>query len=1119
MSKGFFGALCRVGGQWVGMWTLVVVCGLATAAEVEVEHASKEAAVWSAERAAEAQAQREIHALRAKSISDPRGHIAVESDYVSERTGLGTTPPPSDPRLIERQRLESEVEAMELKLRVLAREQSMVAAVRALQGPWPKTGSITRMRLRAEDAGSPTGGYAYVFVEGESTRIAGIDPEGRIDIPRAEGEAFGLLVMPFGPFGAQFVGGISAAADGSITLRNSRRVPLVTVVDDGSTYAGTYELQLGIDTVVGTFGIVRPVDQEGSGAGLWLAEGPRFGLIARLEAPFLVTSAPSTVGANDASIEFTAYRGFLLQVRLQDPDGLLQGCTFSGVAYTEPVLSGQDPSLDAYAYSTQQNGEYRYVLGVPRGAPISLRSSHFAGPGYCDIQEVELPARRYLVDTSVPVRVVRRPKPVVEVVDGGGASVHWTAAYFHQVMPPGPSLYVAADSLHSAGLQAGREYEVELLTPGIYAKPVRVQAQSGEFPVRLTALPLADVAVRMLNDDEGGSLTGLIEAYRDGELILAMQIGQNWPFTLRIPAGEYEFRLIGVGGERRLPEGAGHIGVALKPIVVSRTIESGPQVLDIELPAPQSGVRFDPATVPHGLHATLYQGDQPVVALPIQSWYSGIVTDLPVIDASLRGAGFDDVRVQWQPDASLPMVSLTEVQGSHGRLRGRLLDANGAPLAFRYIPQSNDAYDHFMTYWTDAEGRFDLPKQRGARFWFTTPVGGDSVAELVEIDDPTGDTTADIVLERAAMHSIDPGAVGPQLLYGTGERAFKVVFLAEGYSAQQETYTDLNGNGLWDGWLFIDENGDGLWQSNEFRQAFGNISTTPQPGTDITLGNEPFVDLNGDGYPSIDDRAVFELNARHYLRALLGSREIRQGIEFDAYVLFVASNQAGMDIEGADGELVLERDTAFGARYQRNRGLLTADYDRVNQVLRQNFERWNLQVVMINQPFRMGRANSFILATGGIGATDPNDLVAGHEFGHNPGGLADEYSEFLMASLGSMPRRSHNVTDRVDIVSVPWVDLIDDRPDVPMALPYSLGTGLYAGAYYRPGGAYRSTMNSRMRNLSVHFNEASRRGLAEGFCRAALSLEQLSTPVPAAPAERVFAAGFEPTYEDYLPPC
>lgn len=1118
MSKGFLSAMRRVGGQWAAICTLAAVCGLTTAAQGEVEQASKDVAVWSAERAAEVHAQRELDDVRARSASDPRGRGAVESDFVSRRTGLGSTPQPAEPKLLERERVESEVEALELKIRLLSREQSIASVVRTLQDTRSVSGN-TRMRLLAEDASSPAGGYVYVLVEGAPTQFVWIDPEGHIDLPLPEGASFGLLVLPFGPFGAQFVGEVTAAAEGSIGIRNSRRVPLDIAVDDGSTYSGGYEVQLEVDTVSGTFGIVRSVEQDGNGgAGLWLAEGASFGFRVRLTAPFLLASAPSSVNAANSSIAVSAMRGFLLQVRLQDPDGLLQGCQFNALAESLPAVSGEGSGLSSISYSTNVDGEYRFLLGVPRGGPVSVRSSSFQGPGYCRTQEIELPVRRYLADTSVPVQVVRRPRPLIQVVGEDGIPLDWSTVVFHQVNPPGPSSYAFADSVDYSGLQAGREYEAELLMQGLYSQPVRVQAEPGGFPVQITALRLAEVVVRM-HADPNDYLIGLLEAYRDGSLVMATHVGGNWPYSLRIPEGEYEFRLIGVGGERALPQGEGYVGVALKPILVSRTIAPGPQTLDIQLPTPQTGVRFDVSTVPFGLHATLHEGDQPVVALPIHSWYSGIVTDLPVIDASLRGAGFDDVRVQWQPDTSFPMVSLTAVQGAFGRLRGRLLDASGAPLAFRYITQSNDAVDNSATYWTDAEGRFDLPKQRGARFWFSSPIAGDSVSELVEVDDPAKDSTGDVVLKRAAMHAIDPAAAGPQLLYGTGDRAFRVVFLAEGYSAQQESYTDLNGNGLWDGWLFLDENGDGLWQQNERLAMFGNVSTSPVAGTDITLGNEPFVDLNGDGYPSINDRAVFELNARHYLRALLGTREIREGIEFDAYVVFVDSNQAGMDIEGADGALVLERDTAFGARFEYNRGLLSVDYGRVLEVLRENFDRWNLQVVMINQPFRMGRANSFILANGGIGATDPNDLVAGHEFGHNPGGLEDEYIEFSSAFLGSTPRGSKNVTGEVDVLRTPWVDLIDDRLDVPMALPYSFGTGLYAGAYYRAGGAYRSTMNSRMRLNSVQFNEASRKGLSASFCRAALSLSQVSTTVPATPVDRVFATGFEPTYEDYISPC
>lgn len=1104
--------------RWAVAWMLFVASGVAAASAVAAGPASRQTGDWSAAGAAEVQESREIDSLSVERPGDPRGGFDLESDFVSKRTGLGTLPPPADPRLLERQRVQAEIEALELRLQLLARDHSVAAAVSVLQGAQPKSSSSTRMQLRTDSGISPTDGYVYLIAEGQPIQAIWIDPQGRIDLPLAVGDVFGLLALPLGPFGAQFVGGLRAEAEGMIALRDSRRVPLITVVDDGSSYTGAYQLVVTVETSAGSLGTSRQVDRDSDGVGLWLAEGARSRLEVRLEAPYLLDSAPSLVSASDASIQIVAVRGFLLQIRMQDPDGLLQGCRFSGYASTGLVVSGEHSHLWSYAYNSERNGEQHYLLGVPRGLPVEVRTSHVGGQGYCSIEEFELPARRYFADTSLPVRIARSPSPVIQVADEDGAALPWTGAFFLETSSPWRTHYVSADFTAHTGLSAGSEYEVQLVTDDRIAPRVRVVAQSGEFPVRLNALSRADVTTRMLTPEEGW-LTGVLEAYREGQLILATQIVQNSPLTLRIPSGEYEFRLIGVGGDRRLPNGAEYVGVALKPILFTRTIEPGPQVLDIDLPAPESGVRFDVSTLPGGLHATLHQGDQPVVALPIRSWYSGILTDLPVIDAVLRGAGLDGTRVQWQPEVSLPSVSFADSQGPYGRLRGRLLDASGTPLAFRYITQSSDAVVQADFHWTDAEGRFDLPKMRGARYWFSSPVWGDSLFEEVVIDDPSGDTTADIVLDRVALHDINPGASGPQLLYGTGDRAFRVVFLAEGYSGRQESFTDLNGNGVWDGWLFIDENDDGLWQETETVRAYGSIATQLVGGTDITLGNEPFVDLNGDGYPSVNDRAVFDLNARHYVRALLGSREIREGIEFDAYLLFVDSNQAGMDIEGRNGELILARDTAFGARYERTRGLLTVDYARVSTVLRENIDRWDLQVVMINQPFPMGRANSFILATGGIGVTDPNNLVAGHEFAHNPGGLDDEYSEFSAAYSGQVPRRSPNVTDEVEPAVVPWADLIEDRADLPIALPNSYGTGLYAGAYYRPGGAYRSSMSSRMSNLAVQFNEASRRGMAEAFCRAGLRLVPESPPESAAPAERVFAAGFEPTYEDYVSPC
>ena len=122
-------------------------------------------------------------------------------------------------------------------------------------------------------------------------------------------------------------------------------------------------------------------------------------------------------------------------------------------------------------------------------------------------------------------------------------------------------------------------------------------------------------------------------------------------------------------------------------------------------------------------------------------------------------------------------------------------------------------------------------------------------------------------------------------------------------------------------------------------QTYGerNIDHGDENGTDITSGNEFFGDLNGDGYPNIDDFAVFVQNSKNYIRSLLGTPDIMANIEFDAYIVFLPSNQAGTDViddtgEGADVKLI-DADTRFGNALLLARSLLSIDYTLANQTL------------------------------------------------------------------------------------------------------------------------------------------------------------------------------------------
>jgi hypothetical protein len=169
---------------------------------------------------------------------------------------------------------------------------------------------------------------------------------------------------------------------------------------------------------------------------------------------------------------------------------------------------------------------------------------------------------------------------------------------------------------------------------------------------------------------------------------------------------------------------------------------------------------------------------------------------------------------------------------------------------------------------------------------------------------------------------------------------------------------------------------------------------------------------------------------------------------------------------------------------------------------------------MINMPVRAGRVNAYILAYGGVGNSSSNNLVSGHEFGHNPGSLADEYNEFSGTSKNYFAPSLKHLTHRTLTADVPWFDKIGGRSDLPISVPFSSGDGVYAGGSYNAGGAYRSTSNSRMRNTSPLFNDISLDVFQRALCFKSLTTDDLKgDPQSGAQngpvVDEIFADGFE----------
>ncbi len=469
-----------------------------------------------------------------------------------------------------------------------------------------------------------------------------------------------------------------------------------------------------------------------------------------------------------------------------------------------------------------------------------------------------------------------------------------------------------------------------------------------------------------------------------------------------------------------------------------------------------------------------------VARSPVHDFATGAAGSRHMVEL-LVGSGRYQLRAVLQGNAQATTAPFVAAQGlvveagpfSPARfLRGVLRDHQDRPLAWRSFSQYDDLggpmFANACAYQTDGEGRFALPLCEGCGFQLPDDASGAGARRFLRITDKVdADRMQDIRLEPG-LPLASVAESGTTRVWGDPQAPLRVVFLAEGYAAERETYTDRNGNGLWDGVLWVDVDGDGLYDDGEPATTYGT-ATFPAGSTDPRATNEPFVDLNGDGVPSFDDRALFERNVQDYLRGLF-STDVFGAYRhaYQVHAVMAYSKQVGMD-HGPQWQ----RDTRFNATFVPDRALINVDYNKALADASAAAPGFDVVVVMINQPVPYGRVNAFVLAAGGMKADARNDLVGAHEFGHKIGGLADEYTEFSGRYTGTEPG-GRNSTRFVRRSMVGWGALLPAGSAERPSRDFMAGTGLFEGSSYHPQGAFRPSMYSLMRNLQPWFNAPSK---------------------------------------------
>ncbi|HKE49160.1 MAG TPA: M64 family metallopeptidase [Rhodanobacteraceae bacterium] len=488
--------------------------------------------------------------------------------------------------------------------------------------------------------------------------------------------------------------------------------------------------------------------------------------------------------------------------------------------------------------------------------------------------------------------------------------------------------------------------------------------------------------------------------------------------------------------------------------------------------------RVDEATTPSGTGslcdvryvAQLSPGHYAIEASPL-GWEPRRFDDVEIVDGARS-----------EKAGTFEAIDRTQVW------RGTVVDAANRPAAGAFVYMYDELQNEtvFPQPVSDT-GAFEIPYRRQWIAEFRSPSSGSSDIWTRHLQVLDGDALpSTVVIDDLALEAaLDNGLVR---IYGNGDRAnrYNILFLADGYTDVAESFTDVDGNGQWDGFVWYDLDGDGAYSGSDLLGYYGSDYLPPDIGDDPTAGNEPFDDVNGDGVLSVDDPDLFLIDARTFLRALLGSDFWDAHRDaFNAYALFEPSRQAGYGVVSSSGQTLLTRDTLYGSTLDQDRNLVTVDRPKAMQHALAVLPDVDLVVVLVNQTVVTGaRGNttvsqpgSMVYPTGAAFGLDPATTTPAHEMGHFVASLCDEYSEFTGVAPGGStsfpcPNASHSPTP----AGIPWAQWLEPGFAMPTR-NLDVALGVYEGADYYPGGAYRPSYASIMRDLSPLFNAPSRAAL------------------------------------------
>ena len=1056
---------------------------------------------------------------KSDSVSKYNSQINNNQNYIKKLTGFGSIPHSSDDSYNTNfKQIFPNVIAIHQKALGLNKRSKNQSSIQEMMNSLVVTNkastSITTTINTYNALPASNSGWIYVYETATHDYLgfSSIDAQGQITYTATIGQSVDLIYYPNASSveGIQVIENFVVAQSLTVTLERSYEYTVNLVDTDGQPLPNlsgklTPILNIFFDFTGNTINIIN-----GSGT-VYLSETSSYHIKVAPTVPYLVSEVPANNGSTNSMADVVVKRGLTLDIDFNDSQNLIgvNGCNVEGSV--EVFRSFDAENITNYQEKLDTSNKLiGFLVSVLDNEAVDITINFSANTGFCPLQDVKL-VRHWYASTahSLTVDLLPRPLPNFIFQDENNNPIPYSYGTVYELITNKAILF---NSSFPPALIAGEMYAVSFNNTAYRLKSAVFTAQAGNFDISITSQLLTPIK-SVITIDDASRINALVELYQSGELIEAFEY-RGREITIEVPSGTYDVRVSGITAEK------GTKAIVLKPFELSKTFtNTGSQRMDFALSIPTEGILF---TIPYqdiNLHLTFFEGVLPVATKIIYPGYSdGILTDFTTLNFQIRSSGFHDTNILATPSVALPVIDIMSSQETIGQLSGKVLDANNQPVkGVNVVMYFENGIASSIVAVTDINGSYSLPKLKNGLVQFLAPDNGASTLQQVPITNPSSNTSLDVVLPDVQFNATVENSTDLQLLYGTGQSSFQIVFLAESYTALSESFTDSNANGVWDGILYLDLNNNGIWDFGngvyEPINAYGEktIDYSNDPGTDVSAFNEAFVDTNSDGYPSINDYQVFIQNAKNYIRSLQGVPFIEQNIEFDVYVLFQASNQVGQDVIDENDVTVVTRDTLFNAQVSLSRSLLGIDYDLARQTLDAVAPNRDLTVVMINQPVFIGRANSYILANGGIGNSRPNSAVPGHEFGHNPGGLLDEYNEFDGTAKSYFSPNFH-MSHTTNASEVEWYSDIGARFDLPVSVPYSFGNGVYAGGSLNAGGAYRSTSNSRMRNNAPDYNDISKTLLRKSFCNHNLVKEYFFGNANTSPnSDIIFVNGFEAT--------